>query len=155
MLLYPVYSRFCSAALPAIVCAIAIRGAYFLVAGYGCIIAFPFFVAMLFVPFPYAWLCMFITVFGLFFNTGPANTILANVVPSSIRATAFAINILIIHTFGDAISPIVIGLIADESSLHTAFFITSFFILAAGVIWRSGAPVFGAGYQGGNRERRA
>ena len=71
--------------------------------------AFPFFLGMLFVPFPYAWLFMFVAVFGLFFNTGPANTILANVVPSHIRATAFAINILIIHTLGDAISPLIIG----------------------------------------------
>ncbi len=61
-------------------------GAYFLVAGYGCIVAFPFFAAMLFVPFPLAWVFMFVAVFGLFFNTGPSNTILANVVPSSIRA---------------------------------------------------------------------
>jgi MFS transporter, Spinster family, sphingosine-1-phosphate transporter len=115
-------------------------GAYFLVAGYGCLVSFPFFLAMLFVPFPYAWLCMFVAVFGLFVNTGPANTILANVVPSSIRASAFAINILIIHLLGDAISPLVIGSVADLSSLHEAFLITSFFILIAGLVWRTGAP---------------
>jgi len=115
------------------------RGAYFLVAGWGCIVAFPFFLGMLFLPFPYAWLCMFVAVFGLFFNTGPANTILANVVPSSVRATAFAINILIIHALGDAISPPIIGLIADYSNLQTAFIITSFFILIAGLVWRFGA----------------
>jgi MFS family permease len=83
---------------------------------------------------------MFVAVFGLFFNTGPANAILANVVPSHIRATAFAINILIIHTFGDAISPPIIGKIADYTSYHDAFFVTSFFILAAGIIWLIGAP---------------
>jgi len=115
-------------------------GAYFLVAGGGCLVAFPFFVAMLFVPYPYFWICMFVAVFGLFFNTGPANTILANVVPSPIRASAFAINILIIHLFGDAVSPLIIGMIADLTSLQTAFLITSFFILAAGVIWSMGAP---------------
>lgn len=114
-------------------------GAYFRVAGAGCLVAFPFFVAMLFVPFPYAWICMFIAVFGLFFNTGPANTILANVVPSGIRASAFAINILIIHLLGDAVSPLIIGLIADHSSLHDAFLGTSFFILIAGVVWTMGA----------------
>jgi MFS transporter, Spinster family, sphingosine-1-phosphate transporter len=114
-------------------------GSYFLVAGGGCLVAFPIFVAMLFVPFPFAWVCMFIAVFGLFFNTGPANTILANVVPSSIRASAFAINILIIHLFGDAVSPLIIGVIADLSSLHTAFAITSVFILIAGIVWTLGA----------------
>jgi MFS transporter, Spinster family, sphingosine-1-phosphate transporter len=115
------------------------QGAYFLVAGYGCLVAFPFFLAMLYVPFPYAWGAMFVAVFGLFFNTGPANTILANVVPSGVRATAFAINILIIHALGDAISPLVIGAVADESSLHTAFLITSVCILLAGVFWARGA----------------
>lgn len=115
------------------------RGAYFLVAGFGCIVAFPFFLLMLFAPFPYAWIFMFIAVFGLFFNTGPANTILANVVPPNVRASAFAINILIIHALGDVISPPIIGLIADESNLHTAFFITSFFILIAGILWTLGA----------------
>lgn len=115
-------------------------GSYFLVAGGGCLVAFPAFVLMLFTPFPYAWGLMFIAVFGLFFNTGPANTILANVVPSSIRATAFAINILIIHLFGDAISPPIIGLIADQADLHAAFLFSSFFILIAGVVWTLGAP---------------
>jgi len=115
-------------------------GAYFLVAGGGCLMAFPFFVAMLFTPFPLAWVFLFVAVFGLFINTGPANTILANVVPSSSRATAFAINILIIHLFGDAISPLIIGVIADEAGLHTAFLITSSFILIAGIVWSLGAP---------------
>jgi MFS transporter, Spinster family, sphingosine-1-phosphate transporter len=114
-------------------------GAYFLVAGGGCIVAFPFFLGMMFLPFPVAWIFMFLAVFGLFFNTGPANTILANVVPSHIRASAFAINILIIHLLGDAISPLLIGLIADESSLHAAFLATSAFILIAGVMWTLGA----------------
>lgn len=114
-------------------------GAYFLVAGGGCLVAFPFFLGMMYVPFPFAWIFMFVAVFGLFFNTGPANTILANVVPSHIRATAFAINILIIHLFGDAVSPLIIGAIADESSLHAAFLATSVFILLAGIIWTAGA----------------
>ncbi len=114
-------------------------GAYFLVAGAGCLAAFPCFLMMLYAPFPWAWLFMFVAVFGLFFNTGPANAILANVVPSQIRATAFAINILIIHTLGDAISPPIIGKIADYTNLHDAFFGTSFFIAIAGIIWISGA----------------
>ena len=116
-----------------------VNGAYFVVAGVGCLAAFPCFLAMLFVPFPYAWGLMFVAVFGLFFNTGPANTILANVVPSSIRSSAFAINILIIHALGDVISPPIIGSIAGVTNLHDAFFVTSFFILAAGIVWTLGA----------------
>jgi MFS family permease len=116
-----------------------VRGAYFQVAGWGTVLAWPFFVLMLFVPFPYAWVLLFVAVFGLFFNTGPANTILANVARSEIRATAFAINILVIHLLGDVISPPLIGVTADAASLHTAFLLTSLMILVGGVLWIMGA----------------
>jgi MFS family permease len=116
-----------------------VRGAYFLVAGYGAIVALPLYIAMLFVPFPYAWGCMFLAVFFLFINTGPANTILANVTRHRIRATAFAINILIIHMFGDAVSPAIIGGIRDLSSLSTALLAVSVLILVAGILWVAGA----------------
>jgi hypothetical protein len=116
-----------------------VRGAYFHAAGWTTILAWPFFVAMLFVPFPACWGAVFVTVFFLFFNTGPANTILANVSRSSIRATAFAVNILIIHALGDAISPTVIGAIYDLSDLHTAFLLVSVLILVGGGLWVAGS----------------
>jgi MFS family permease len=113
-------------------------GSYFLVSGVGMLVSFPLFLGVLFVPFPYAWVLLFLASFGLFFNTGPANTILANVTHSSIRATAFAINILVIHALGDAISPFVIGAIRDESNLGTAFGVISVLILVSGVLWLRG-----------------
>ena len=82
---------------------------------------------------------LFVAVFFLFFNTGPANTILANVTRSEIRATAFAINILVIHALGDAISPLIIGFVSDLSSLHTAFVGVSLMIPVSGVLWIWGA----------------
>lgn len=124
-----------------------VRGAYFKVAGWGTLLSWPFFVLMLFVPFPYAWVSLFVAVFGLFFNTGPANTILANVTRSEIRATAFAVNILVIHMLGDVISPPLIGLTADVSSLHTAFLITSLMILVGGGLWVLGARYLDADTQ--------
>lgn len=116
-----------------------VRGSYFLVSGYGALISFPAYVAMLFVPFPYAWGCIFVAVFFLFVNTGPANTILANVTRNRIRATAFAINILVIHLFGDAISPPILGGIARFSSLGAALLMVSFLIVLAGILWIAGA----------------
>ncbi|MCE9566064.1 MAG: MFS transporter [Planctomycetes bacterium] len=116
-----------------------IKGAYFKVAGWGMIVAFPAYIAMLYIPFPLGWVFLFVAVFFLFFNTGPANTILANVTRSKIRATAFAINILIIHAIGDAISPPILGLIADYSSLQTAFVAISPLVLVSGVLWIWGA----------------
>jgi fucose permease len=88
---------------------------------------------------PLAWLLLFVAVFFLFFNTGPANTILANVTRTKIRATAFAINILIIHAFGDAISPLIIGAVADRSSMQVSFIGVTFLIPISGVLWIWGA----------------
>jgi MFS family permease len=116
-----------------------VRGAYFQAAGWTTLAAWPFFVAALFAPFPLAWVLLFVAVFFLFFNTGPANTILANVTRSDIRATAFAINILVIHMLGDVISPPIIGLIADAKDLHTAFLAVSVTILLGGGLWVAGS----------------
>jgi MFS family permease len=116
-----------------------VRGSYFQVSGWGALVAFPAFVGMLKTPFPYAWGLVFVAVFFLFINTGPANTVLANVTRHRIRATAFAVNILIIHALGDVISPPIIGLIADLSSLGTALLLISALILAGGLLWLAGA----------------
>ena len=116
-----------------------VRGAYFHAAGWSTIIAWPCFVAMLYIPFPLAWVALFPAVFFLFFNTGPANTILANVSRSPIRATAFAINILIIHMLGDVISPPIIGGIADVASLQMGLLITSIMIPVGGILWVVGS----------------
>jgi MFS family permease len=116
-----------------------ISGSYFLVCGYGALAAFPCFVLMLYVPFPFAWGLLFLVVFFLFVNTGPANTILANVTRHRIRAKAFGINILVIHLLGDAISPPVIGLIADLADLGIALLSISVLILLAGILWVMGA----------------
>ena len=76
-------------------------GSYFWVSGIGMLIACPFFVATLYIPFPAAWITMFLAIFFLFLNTGPSNTALANVSPPAVRATAFAANIFVIHALGD------------------------------------------------------
>src|SRR6059058_1571421 len=114
-------------------------GSYFLVSGIGVLIAFPFSAAMLFTPFPAAWVMMFIAIFFLFFNTGPSNTALANVTDPSVRATAFAINILIIHALGDAAAPPLIGAVADRTNMNVAFLVVSAMMLVAGVLWLWGA----------------
>lgn len=109
--------------------------AYFLVSGIAIAVAFPFSIAMLYAPFPMAWVMIFLAVFFLFFNTGPANTALANVTHPSVRATAFALNIFIIHAAGDAISPPLIGAIAGRSNMNTAFFLVSAVMLLGAVFW--------------------
>jgi MFS family permease len=115
------------------------RGWYFWVIGLGAIFAFPFYIAMLYAPFPLAWLFIFLVIFGLFLHIGPGFTIIANVVTSEVRATAFAINILVIHALGDVISPPIIGFIADRVDLHTAILATGSMILVGAALWISGS----------------
>lgn len=114
-------------------------GSYFLVSGGGMLVGFPLFVAALWIPFPYAWLLLFGAVFFLFFNTGPTNTALANVTHPAVRATAFAVNIFVIHAFGDAFSPFIIGGIADATNLSNAILIVSLLIPVSGLFWIWGA----------------
>jgi MFS family permease len=113
-------------------------GSYFLVSGLGMILAFPLLVAMLYTPFPLAWVFLFGSVFFVFLNTGPSNAALANVAAPRVRATAFALNILIIHFFGDAFSPPLLGFIAGRSNMNMAFLVVSAAMLVSGIIWLSG-----------------
>lgn len=115
-----------------------VRGAYFWVIGLGALFALPAYLGMLFLPFPLAWLFAFLAVFGLFLHVGPGFTIIANVVPSEFRATAFAVNILVIHALGDVISPPLIGIVADLVSLPFAFLLLSGVIVLGGFLWLLG-----------------
>lgn len=115
-------------------------GSYFLVSAFGLGIGFPLFFAVLYAPLPWKWPLLFCAVFALFFNTGPSNTILANVTPPALRPTAFAVNIFVIHALGDAISPVAIGFVADRTNLQTGFLVASFTFLLGAVFWFLGAP---------------
>lgn len=122
-------------------------GSYFLVSGVSMLLGFPLFLGVLYAPFPLAWVFTFLAVFCLFFNTGPSNTIIANVTHPSVRATAFALTILCIHMLGDAISPPIIGKINDatrsaahpEGNMTLAFMTVGAAILVGGVLWLMGA----------------
>ncbi len=113
-------------------------GSYFLVSGLGMLLAVPLFLATLFVPFPLAWITLFGAVFFVFLNTGPSNAALANVAAPEVRATAFALNIFIIHALGDAISPPLLGLIGGRWNLNVAFFALSGAMLISGIVWLLG-----------------
>jgi hypothetical protein len=66
------------------------------------------------------------------------NTVLANVSHPAIRSSAFALNILVIHALGDAVSPTIIGFIADHSNMDIGFGVVSFMFLASGIFWLTG-----------------
>jgi MFS transporter, Spinster family, sphingosine-1-phosphate transporter len=92
-----------------------VRSPYFLICGFGSLLSIvPAILAlnsnsqMIYMP------AIFFTVLLLFVGNAPINTIVINSVPMSMRATAVALNIVAIHTFGDAISRSTVGIIADS-----------------------------------------
>jgi predicted MFS family arabinose efflux permease len=115
-----------------------VKGSYFLVSAVGMFLGFFFFLGVMWVPFPYAWIFIFLAVFCLFFNTGPTNTILANVIHPAMRPMAVALNIFIIHALGDAFSPRIIGMIAESGggrNLDRGFGLVSAMFLLSGLFW--------------------
>ncbi|MBV9618789.1 MAG: hypothetical protein JO201_06215 [Verrucomicrobia bacterium] len=54
------------------------------------------------------------------------------------RERAFALNILIIHLFGDVAAYPTIGYIGGHSNMTIAFFVVSVAILVGGVMWLAG-----------------
>jgi MFS transporter, Spinster family, sphingosine-1-phosphate transporter len=119
-------------------------GSYFWVSGIGMVIACPAFIATLYIPFPAAWIAMFFAIFFLFLNTGPSNTALANVSLPAVRATAFAINILVIHALGDVQAFWMLGYIGGHTNMHVAFLFVSGIMLASGLVWLSGVKYLAA-----------
>ena len=114
-------------------------GSYFLVSGLAMLAGFPFILLTLRAPFPWIWIYIFLACFCLFFNTGPSNTILANVTHPTLRAAGFAVNIFFIHALGDVISPVIIGILSDRYDMNVAFLVVALMFLVAGVLWLLGA----------------
>lgn len=67
---------------------------------------------------------------------GPINAILVNCVPSGLRARAFSLSILAIHLLGDAISPPIVGALADVTgSLPTAIAVVPVALAGGAMVW--------------------
>lgn len=91
------------------------QNAYFLVcAASSALGIIPVFVVLsatnpwIFVP------AIFLSVLFLFINNAPFHAILVNSVPPLVRATAVALNIVIIHIMGDVISRFGVGVLSDS-----------------------------------------
>jgi MFS family permease len=123
-------------------------GSYFIVSGVGMLLSAGFMLLMVhssFVKTPgggtaMGWIWLSLGVFFLFLNTGPTNTVLANVTSPAVRANAFALNILVIHALGDAISPPILGAVIGGVSWEAALYVVIGVMVVAGLIWFAGAP---------------
>lgn len=118
------------------------RGGHFLASGVGLLLAFPAGLAAILFDAPaLSWSATFVALFFLFFNTGPLNAAIVNVVPPRMRASAVAVNVLAIHMLGDALSPWLIGRVSDAVGLATGILLNSVAIALAGAILVAGAGV--------------
>lgn len=73
--------------------------------------------------------------FFLWFYNGPVNALIVNSTSALMRARAFAVSIFCIHALGDAISPPIIGIVSDASSLPTAVVIVPIALGVGSLVW--------------------
>jgi MFS transporter, Spinster family, sphingosine-1-phosphate transporter len=97
------------------------KGSYYLVSAASMAVGVPVMMVALFSRGPLMIPAILIGGFLLLLNTAPLNAALLNSVDARIRATSIAVNILVIHLLGDALSPWLIGFIADRRSLEGGF----------------------------------
>jgi hypothetical protein len=72
-----------------------------------------------FVPsLPLCFAFAFFAQLAIFVNTGPLNTALVDAAPPAVRELGVGLNVLIIHLLGDAISPPLLGALADALRHH-------------------------------------
>jgi MFS transporter, Spinster family, sphingosine-1-phosphate transporter len=82
---------------------------------------------------------LFVAEFLLFLSTGPINVVIVSAVPAGMRAMAMAVSIFVIHALGDAISPPIIGTLADLGGLARAVTIVPLAIVVSGLVWTATA----------------
>jgi MFS family permease len=87
--------------------------AYAIVTGIGYLAAAPLLAIGLFLPTGWALAFLFLSMVGAFLGIGPSNAIVAARAPALHRATAFALVVFILHFFGDAASPPLLGWFSD------------------------------------------
>lgn len=115
-------------------------GAYYTFSGVAMLIAVPFMVAAIYTRGRLMFPAIFVAVFFVLVGTGPSNAAVVNSVSASIRSTALAVNVFVIHLLGDAVSPRLIGGLSDRTgSLQTAFWAAFAAAGISGVILLYGA----------------
>jgi len=83
--------------------------------------------------------------FLIFINTGPLNAAIVNFVPPSFRAFAMGLSVLVLHLFGDALSPTVIGAVGQRFTLAKAIGLNAVPVLIAGLVLVIGVKFLQAG----------
>jgi MFS transporter, Spinster family, sphingosine-1-phosphate transporter len=113
--------------------------ALYLLSAWSALLAIPFGALAFFGPRHLLLPSVLLAEFCLFLNTGPLNAAIVNAVAASVRATAIAVNLFLIHALGDAPSPRIIGRISDHSNLRLGMGVTLGTLVVSALILFSGA----------------
>jgi len=115
------------------------RAGHFIVSGWSLVASLAFTVLGVIAPMPVVyWPAMFVALFLLFVNVGPLNAAMANVLPADLRTRGFAVTTMLIHLFGDAASPWLIGLASDRVGLAAPILASGALLAVSGVILLAG-----------------
>jgi MFS transporter, Spinster family, sphingosine-1-phosphate transporter len=115
--------------------------ALYLVSAWSALLTVPFGVLCFFGPRATMLPALGIAMFMIFLGTGPLNAAIVNAVPASVRATAIAFELFLIHALGDTPSPRLIGMVSDLSTLATGLGLTLITMLIATVLLFLGARI--------------
>jgi len=116
--------------------------ALFLISAWSALLTVPFAVVCFFGQRATMLPTLAVAMFCIFLGTGPLNAAIVNAVPASVRATAIAMELFLIHALGDTPSPRLIGMVSDHSTLATGLGLTLVTMLVAAVLL-----FVGAGYE--------
>jgi MFS transporter, Spinster family, sphingosine-1-phosphate transporter len=113
--------------------------ALYLISAWSALLTVPFGIVCFFGPRVTMLPALGIAMFCIFLGTGPLNAAIVNAVPATVRATAIAMELFLIHAFGDTPSPRLIGMVSDHSTLATGLGLTLVTMLIATVLLFLGA----------------
>src|SRR5205823_5303846 len=100
-------------------------GAHFVLSGVSLVVSIAFTLPAVLASSPAIyWPATFVTLLLLFINIGPLNAAMANVLPADLRARGFAVTTGVMHLFGDAASPWLIGVASDAVGLTVPVLVT-------------------------------
>jgi MFS transporter, Spinster family, sphingosine-1-phosphate transporter len=91
------------------------------------------------------YVLFFVSMLLLFVNTSPVNALTVSALPASARATGTALNVLLIHLLGDAISPEWVGIRSSAAAAHgasSADALTHGLLIAVPAVLLSGLMLF-------------
>ncbi|MFA6435021.1 MAG: MFS transporter [Elusimicrobiales bacterium] len=111
------------------------RRSYFIVGYLSFFLSMPFGVlAVLACDLRTALAMVFLTEFFIFAHSGPYHAAIVEIIPVEMRSMAFAVDIFILHAFGDAVSPTILGMVSDAGGLGLAIFLAVLVLFFGGVL---------------------